>query len=194
MKIQSESKAVLLAEFEAARLGFHALLDSLSDEELRHPSRNGAWTNQQIIFHMALGFFLLPSLILIALLFGRLPAPASRCFAALLNAAVGPFNIVNSLGPRAAGNAFTAAGLSKIFDRVHGITVKLIKALPEENLALGMHYPERWDPLFRNYMRHWPKSSISSCFIYIFTWDKSLWFRTTCMSPFAWLTLKDDRT
>jgi hypothetical protein len=152
MEQQDANKAVLLAEFEAARLGFHALLASLSDEELQHASRNPAWTNQQILFHMALGFFLLPSLILLVLLFGRLPAVASQWFAAILNAVVGPFNVINAFGPKAGANVFSRVGLAQIFDWVHGFTMKLVQALPEAELARGMYYPERWDSLFRSYM------------------------------------------
>ena len=152
MEQQGRSKESLLAEFEAARLGFHALLDSLSHEDLQHASRNPAWTNQQIIFHMALGFFLIPSLIWLVLLFGRLPASVSKRFAAMLNAAVGPFNAVNALGPKAGGNVFTPSSLGKTFDWVYSLTVRLLKSLPEEALAQGMYYPDRWDPLFRSYM------------------------------------------
>ena len=152
MEQQGGSKESLLAEFAAARLGYHALLDSLSREDLKHASNNPAWTNQQMLFHMALGFFLIPSLIWLVLLFDRLPASASKWFAAMLNAAVGPFNAVNSLGPKAGGNVFTPSSLAKTFDWVYGLTVRLVKVLPEEALAQGMYYPDRWDPLFRSYM------------------------------------------
>jgi hypothetical protein len=149
---EAVSKEALIAEFEAARLGFHALLNSLTDEDLHRPSSNPAWTNQQILFHIAVGFFLLPSLIRLVLFFGRLPSFVSQGFAAILNAAVGPFNAVNALGPKAGGNAFSRTSLLQTFDQVHGLSTKIVRALPEEALALGMYYPERWDSLFRSYM------------------------------------------
>lgn len=145
-------KESLLAELEAARLNFHALLASLSDQDLKAPSANAAWTNQQILFHMALGFFLLPSLIVIALVFGRLPDVYSRRFAALLDAFTGPFNAINALGPQGGGRILGRQALGNIFDAVHVLIVKLLSGVPEDDLHRGMHYPTRWDPLFRDYM------------------------------------------
>jgi len=77
-------KGTLQAELESSRIVFHALLDSLSDADLKKQSHNAAWTNKQIVVHMAMGFFILPSLILLALLFGRLPKPISKLFARFL--------------------------------------------------------------------------------------------------------------
>jgi hypothetical protein len=85
-------KTILHSELEDSRHNFHALLASLSDEDLQKVSLNPPWTNKQIVFHMVFGFFLLPSLIVIVLLFGRLPRTFSKWFASLLNIAVRPFN------------------------------------------------------------------------------------------------------
>jgi hypothetical protein len=145
-------KASILAELEASRLVFHLLLDSLSDDELRKASTNPAWTNQQILFHMVFGFFLLPSLILIVLLFSRLPSASSQRFAALLNRLVRPFNAINALGPQGGGRIITRRGLRQGFDWVHALIVKWVQALPEAALQQGMYYPAQWDPLFRDYM------------------------------------------
>jgi hypothetical protein len=145
-------KESLLGELEAARLGFHALLDSLSDLDLIKPSANPAWTNQQILFHMALGFFLLPSLIVIVLVFGRLPDVYSRRFAALLDAVTAPFNAINALGPQGGGRILGRQALGRIFDAVYVLIVKLLSSVPDDDLRRGMHYPTRWDPLFRDYM------------------------------------------
>ncbi len=51
-------KERLRAELEAAQTTFHAILASLSDAQLTQRSKNPAWTNQQLVFHMAFGFFL----------------------------------------------------------------------------------------------------------------------------------------
>jgi hypothetical protein len=145
-------KAAILSQLEGSRLTFHALLDSLSDADLQKESRNPPWTNQQILFHMVFGFFLLPSLIVIALLFARLPKSLSKRFATLLNGAVGPFNAINSLGPQGGGRLFTRRGLRKTFDLVYTLIVRLLQLLPEAELKRGMHYPTKWDPLFSDYM------------------------------------------
>jgi hypothetical protein len=145
-------KESLLAELEAARLTFHALLDSLSDQDLKQPSANPAWTNQQILFHMAFGYFLIPSLIAIVLIFGRLPDVFSETFAALLNAVTRPFNAINALGPQGGGRILGRQALSATFDTVYALIVGLLRLLPESELRRGMHYPTRWDSLFRDYM------------------------------------------
>lgn len=145
-------KGSLLAELETTRLVFHYLLDSLSDQDLQRTSRNAAWTNQQILFHMAFGFFLLPSLVVIALIFGRLPTAYSKQFAALLNSVTGPFNAINALGPQGGGRVMGRRGLSQAFDGVYAIIVTMAQMLPEGEWARGMHYPTRWDPLFYDYM------------------------------------------
>src|SRR5215207_7171050 len=87
-----EMKTTLVSELEDSYVAFYSLLDSLSDEDLQKESRNPPWSNKQIVFHMVFGFFLLPSLIVIVLIFGRLPRKFSGLFATLLNLGVRPFN------------------------------------------------------------------------------------------------------
>jgi hypothetical protein len=145
-------KTALLSELEDSRLTFHTLLNSLSDEDLQKESRNPPWTNKQILFHMVFGFFLLPSLIVIVILFGRLPITFSKRFATMLNLAVRPFNVINSLGPRGGGKVFTRQGLSKGYDLVFALIVRLMQLIPEDELQRGMYYPTKWDPLFSDYM------------------------------------------
>ena len=145
-------KERLRAELEAARVTFHTILASLSDAQLRQPSKNPAWTNQQLVFHMAFGFFLLPSLIRIVLVLGRLPLPVSRLFARLLNSVTVPFNWINAAGPSLVGPRFTRRALAATFDRVHAHVLRRIDAIREDDLELGMYYPSRWEPLFQDYM------------------------------------------
>jgi len=49
-------------ELEETRRQFHALLASLSAADWDAPSRNPAWTNGQLVFHMLFAFVLIPSL------------------------------------------------------------------------------------------------------------------------------------
>jgi hypothetical protein len=142
----------LRGELESARIVFHCLVDSLSDEELLRTSRNPAWTNKQVIFHMALGFFLLPSLSLLGLLFGRLPPVFSRAFARLLNGLTRPFNIMNALGAYGGGRVVTRAALGRIFGGVYGLSLWLAQHVPSADWTRGMYYPTDWDPLFSRFM------------------------------------------
>ncbi|MBV9228622.1 MAG: DinB family protein [Chloroflexi bacterium] len=149
----TQSKDLLRSELEASRTAFHTLLDSLSDADLKKKSHNAAWTNEHIVFHMAMGFFILPSLVLIALLFGRLPKPLSQLFARLLTAITIPFNWINALGPHIGGIIFTRTSLSNTFDWFHARIIQLLRVIPEQDLQLGMYYPTKWDTSsFKDYM------------------------------------------
>ena len=145
-------KARLRAELEAPHATFHAVLASLSDAQLKQPSKNPAWTNGQLVFHMAFGFFLAPSLIRIVLVLGRLPRPVSRLFARLLNSVTVPFNWINAAGPWVVGSRFMRRALGATFDRVHAHILRRLDAISEADLELGMYYPYRWEPLFQDSM------------------------------------------
>jgi hypothetical protein len=144
--------ATLRSELESARLTFHLLLDSLSDEALRRQSQNAAWTNKQMIFHMAFGFFLLPSLSLVGLVFGRLPPPFSQTFARLLNGLTRPFNVINAVGAYGGGRVLSRAALHQTFDAVYTLSLLIAKHIPPDAWTRGMYYPTDWDPLFAEYM------------------------------------------
>jgi len=48
-------KEELAKELEAARLGFHQLLDSVPEAFYHHPSLNPAWTIGDVLYHITLG-------------------------------------------------------------------------------------------------------------------------------------------
>jgi hypothetical protein len=145
-------QATLRAELESARVVFHLLLDSLSDAELMRRSHNPAWTNKQIMFHIALGFFLLPGLSLVGLVFGRLPRHFSRAFAHLLNDLTGPFNAINAAGAYGGGLVLSRVALARIFDAVHALSLLIAENIPADDWKRGMFFPTAWDPLFTTYM------------------------------------------
>lgn len=115
-------------------------------------SRNPAWTNKQMIFHMALGFFLLPSLSVLGLVFGRLPPAFSHTFARVLNRLTRPFNVINAMGAYGGGLVLTRAALSKTFDSVYALSLQIANHIPPDAWTRGMYYPTDWDPLFTEYM------------------------------------------
>jgi len=146
------AKVALRNELEAARAAFHALLDSLTDEDLRRPSNNPGWTNGEVLFHMTLAFILVPILVPMLGFWGRLPRRYSKRFAGILNASTGLFNIVNGLGPRIGGRIFSRERLRKQFDRTHDAIMRRVDSASEAAWGQGMHYPTRWEPLFQDYM------------------------------------------
>jgi hypothetical protein len=147
-----ERTQAITAELVAARAEFHALLDALTDADWRLPSHNPGWTNGETLFHMALGFFLLPILLPMMRLLGRLPRGTTGPFAALLNLATTPFNWLNGLGPRIGGRLFRRRSLGRIYDWVLARVLQTTQKLRPDEWQRGMYYPTRWDALFRDYM------------------------------------------
>ena len=98
------TKDTLRSELEASRLAFHALLDSLSEADFKKKSLNPGWTNEEILFHIALGFFVLLTLLPLARFFGRFPKSFSHPLAHVLNSCTIPFNWINALGTRLAAH------------------------------------------------------------------------------------------
>ena len=145
-------REAIYEELRRVRVTFRHLIEEASPADLARASSGTRWTNQQLLFHMLLGYLITRALIVLAGMFARLPARASRVFAGLLNAATGSFDRVNYLGSRAGARVFPRRRLAGKLDRV---TVALERRLRTETsawLSSGMHYPVRWDPFFKDFM------------------------------------------
>jgi DinB superfamily len=140
------------SELEAARQSFHALLATLSEEDLRRQSLNPGWTNGEILAHMLFGFIVVNVLLPMTRTWGRLPKGSSRWFAWLLNAITVPFNWFNALGARMQGRVFTYQRLGKLYDRVHASLLKQIASIKDDEWEQGMYYPTQWDSNFSEFM------------------------------------------
>jgi DinB superfamily len=139
----------LRCELEAARQEFYDMVASISEPWWAKPSHNPGWTNGQVLFHVLLGFILVPPLAGLLVFFGHLPAVCSRIFAAILNFSTPLFNRINAVGPRAGARLLGRAGLISKFDQVHGTILKRLERVRQGDWSLAMHYPTRWDPLFK---------------------------------------------
>jgi hypothetical protein len=148
------TKETLRSELAASRLAFHALLDSLSEADLKKQSLNPGWTNEELLFHMALGFFVLFTLLPLARFLGRFPKSFSLPLARVLNSCTIPFNWINALGTRLAGRLAPPRSLGKTFDWVHARLLKTFDACNEQEWErCGMYAPTHWDPVsFQDYM------------------------------------------
>jgi hypothetical protein len=105
-----------------------------------------------LLFHIALGFFLVVPLFVLMRLFAALPPSISKVFARCLNAATPLFNGINALGPRFGARVFNARRLGRTFDAVHRLIVRKIESMRPEDWVGGMHYPTKWEPLFADFM------------------------------------------
>jgi hypothetical protein len=142
----------LIAELEVAKASFHSVVDHLPDSSWIKTSANPPWTNGQVLFHITLAFILLPFLLPLARVFGRLPPILSKLFAGLLDLGTTLFNWANGLGPRAGGLVFTRTRLLKKYDSLHLYAVNNLHGLDSSELQRGMFYPRKWDPMFRDFM------------------------------------------
>jgi DinB superfamily len=139
-------------EMERARKKFHQLLDLASEADLRRASHGTRWNNQQLLFHMLLGYLVVRVLLGLVRVFGRLPASVSRAFASSLNAVTVPFDVVNYVGARLAGTVLSTRRLGTLFDWVITALHRRLDRETDADLARGMHFPTRWDPFFRDWM------------------------------------------
>ncbi len=140
------------AELESTRLSFHALLNSLPEQDLQKKSLNPGWTNGEILFHMTFAFMLLASLIPMVLFWGRLPKGYSKIFAWILNSFTGFFNWINALGARGGGRIYRKEGIGTKFDKIHFFLLRRLSSIREHEWQRGMYYPAKWDALFSEYM------------------------------------------
>ncbi|HET9438847.1 MAG TPA: DinB family protein [Longimicrobiales bacterium] len=148
-----DARREIVAELEAARLEFHAMLASVSAEDWTRPSANPAWTNGQLLAHVTFGYLLVPRLWRVLQAFSKLPRSWSRAFAALLSTSTPLYNRINALVPRLGTRLYGAAGLERRYDRIHERVLELSLSLSEADWERGMHYPTRWDPRFADFMK-----------------------------------------
>jgi len=139
-------------ELERVRMEFLRLIGESSPEGLRRRSDETRWTNEQLLFHMLLGYLVVRTLLPLVRLFGRLPHGFSRGFAGVLNAMTRPFHVVNYLGGCA--GALVVRG-SRLEAQVNRTIASLHRQLEGESTAAlnrGMAFPPGWDPFFRDQM------------------------------------------
>lgn len=150
--VTGSPREALRAELETSRSEFQELLASIGERDWRVRSLNRGWTNGELLFHIALGFFLMTPLVIVMNIFAILPRRCSRAFAALLNLTTPLFNWINGLGPRIGARILNARRLSRTFDRVHRSTLRRLDSIGTAAWSRGMHYPRRWDPRFQDFM------------------------------------------
>src|SRR6266481_446579 len=110
-------KQAVYDELEAAHATFHRVLDSMSPEDMRRPTNDTKWNNEELLFHMLFGYMMTLRLIWIVKLLGLLPQPLTRLFAMLLTALMRPFNTVNYLGSVLGAKVYNHNRMGRKFDK-----------------------------------------------------------------------------
>jgi hypothetical protein len=85
-------------------------------------------------------------------LFGRLPDPFSRTFAAALNAGTRPFHVINYLGSVGGALVFHGPRLTRRLDRTTDLLHRRLDGESDAALGRRMHFPVGWDPFFHDTM------------------------------------------
>lgn len=148
----NDTKKAIRLELENTRSRFHKILNSLSKEDWYKKSQFPAWTNGELLFHMAFGFIILSTLINLVLFWARLPRSFSKLFAGFLNFFTDAFEWIDVLGPHIGAKIFSYQSIGRKYDRVHFSILRKLKSIKEDDWQKGMYYPTKWDPLFSEYM------------------------------------------
>jgi hypothetical protein len=152
MTVDTVDREAIYAELRRARVTFRRLVQDASPGDLARASDGTRWTNQQLLFHMLLGYLIMRALIVLAGTFAWLPARASRVFARLLDAATTPLNGVNYAGSCAGAKVFPQRRMAAKLDQITIALEQQLRAKTTVQLHAGMHYPTRWDPFSKDFM------------------------------------------
>jgi|SRR6186997_3259728 hypothetical protein len=134
-------------EMQRAQAEFHQLITSASVADLRRATDGTRWTNEQLLFHMVLGYGVVRTLLPLVRMLGRLGH--SRGFAATLNAGRRPFHWINYVGPCVAARLLTPRVMTVVLDGAIRSLRRRLAVETERSLALSMHVPTDWDPYFK---------------------------------------------
>jgi hypothetical protein len=140
------------ADLEWIARDYWNILKAARPEELYLPTDGTAWTNRQLLFHMLLGQRITRMVIVVMGVFSRLPAGASRAWAAGMTAVTPLYNRLNFAGGVVGGRLITVTRMGR---QMEAVTAKILhfydQASPGE-LRRGMTIPPSWDPYFSIWM------------------------------------------
>jgi hypothetical protein len=140
------------ADFERARTDFHHLVSLVGGDEWDQPTWGTRWSNEQLLFHMVFAYMISQRLLILVLLFSRVPEGISRGFARALNAATPLFDQINYYGTNLAALVYNRRRMAAKLDRVIDALQRSLAHRDQKTLSRGMYFPNRWDPYFRDYM------------------------------------------
>lgn len=125
----------LRAELKTSRQAYHALLDSLSEEDWEKPSGNPAWTVGQLMVHMTFAPRMLSADVNLIRRGGWMP-----------NLPAFLFNWSNVLMTRWAARKETVHSVGALYDAAHDRALSVLETVQDDEWSLSRNYPD-WDPL-----------------------------------------------
>jgi hypothetical protein len=150
--LATPSRSEIQQELDLACETFHAVLRDATISDLRRRSDGTRWNNRQMLFHMLFGYLIVRRLLPLVRFFGRQPGRVSQTFAAMLNLATKPFHVVNYLGSWGGGTVLTRRQMHAMMDHSIKALHRHLTAETEMALQRQMHFPQGWDPFFRETM------------------------------------------
>ncbi|WP_442543010.1 DinB family protein [Arthrobacter sp. KN11-1C] len=127
-------------------------LETATLSDLRRKSDGTRWTNEELLFHMVFGYMIVRALLPLVRVFSRLPRPWGRGFAAMLNAATVPFDVVNYWGSRAAALIYNRHRMNRKLQKTITALARRLERETARSLVRSMPFPTRWDPFFTTAM------------------------------------------
>jgi hypothetical protein len=150
MEGREMDRAEIVAEMDRVEADFAELVDRADRSDLRRRSSGTRWTNHQLLYHMVFGYLIVRTLMPLVHVLGR--SGRSETFAAALNAAHGPFHLVNFVGSWAGGHLVPPRTMVTLMRRTLRALQRRLDLETEQTLALTMRFPTDWDPYFRPQM------------------------------------------
>jgi len=123
-------------------------LANATPSDLQRKSSGTRWTNEQLLFHMVFGYMIVRALLPLVRVISRLPQSWRSAFAAALNAATVPFDIVNYWGSRAAAAVYNRHRMGRKLEKTITALARRLERETPRSLARSMPFPTRWDPFF----------------------------------------------
>ncbi|GAB2740287.1 DinB family protein [Arthrobacter bambusae] len=137
-----------LAGYRRALRELNSWLASATPSDLQRKSNGTRWTNEELLFHMVFGYMIVRSLLPLVRVMSRLPRSWGRGFAAGLNAATGPFDVVNYWGSVAAAMVYDRRRMGRKLEKTIAALARRLERETPDSLARSMPFPTRWDPFF----------------------------------------------
>jgi hypothetical protein len=139
-------------ELLAAPADYRTLVSTADSARLRQRTHGTRWTNQEMLFHLLIGYLVVRTLLPMMALISRLPPGFGRGFAATLNAAARPFHLVNYVGSVLGGHALRLPWMARLFGATCAALAAGLQRRSDGDLARAVPFPSRWDPFFTSHM------------------------------------------
>ena len=137
-----------IAGYNRACQELNSWLENATPYDLRRKSNGTRWTNEELLFHMIFGYMIVRALLPLVRVISRLPYSWGRRFAAALNAATVPFDVVNYWGSRAAATAYNRHRMSRKLQKTITALARRLERETPDSMDRSMPFPTRWDPFF----------------------------------------------